>query len=176
MLRNIIVILLAVSSLFAAHLSVLNGVVRAHTEVFGDSTIDPQTRGVVSHLRMDGDVETMKGRVEVSMADLKSDNAKRDEHMMQTIEANRFPHATYRFEKVTKKRGDHYVVEGVLTFHGVQRPLRIDAQIQNGAHTLAFLGHSVFKMSDYGVKPPKLFFLTVRDRIDLTIDVTLKKE
>ncbi|WP_353662259.1 YceI family protein [Hydrogenimonas sp. SS33] len=176
MKRMIFTILLAASGLFAANLSVEKGVVKAHTEVFGDSTIDPETRGLTSRLTMAGMPETIQGSVDISMTVLKSDNAKRDEHMMEAIEADRFPRATYTFEKVTKKRGDGYVVEGVLTFHGVKRPLKIDARIFNGARTLSFAGHSSFNMSDYGVQPPKLLFLTVRDRIDLAIDVTFKKE
>jgi hypothetical protein len=30
-------------------------------------------------------------------------------------------------------------------------------------------------MTDFGIKPIKMMFLTVRDQVDLTVDLTLKK-
>jgi len=165
----------AASSLMASSLIVTTGSVKAHTEVFGDSTIDPVTRRITSHLTMPNGIESIKGSIDVSVKKLKSDNETRDEHMVEAIASNTYPLAKYTFKSVTKT-GNRYKIDGILNFHGVQKPLSINADIREKSGTVALKGKASFKMSNYGVKPPKLLLLTVRDRIDLSVDVTFRKK
>ncbi|BAF72027.1 YceI family protein [Sulfurovum sp. NBC37-1] len=175
MKKTLLLSLLAASSLMASSLIVTNGSVKAHTEVFGDSTIDPVTKSITSHLSMGNSVESIKGSVDVSVRKLKSDNETRDEHMVEAIASDKYPLATYTFKSVTKT-GNQYKIDGILNFHGVQKPLSIKADIAEKPGSVALKGKASFKMSDYGVKPPKLLLLTVRDRIDLSVNVTFKKK
>jgi len=158
----------------ASDLVVTTASIKAHTEVFGDSTIDPVTTSLTSRLSMSGGIETIKGTVDASIRLLKSDNAKRDEHMVKAIESDKYPLATYSFKEV-KKAGAKYKISGILNFHGVKKPLSITADIKEKNGKVSFKGQGSFKMSSYGVKPPKLLLLTVRDQIDLDIDVQFKK-
>lgn len=166
--------LLVSSSLMAGNLTVTQANVQAHTEVFGDSTINPQTTHLSSHLKMGKRIESIRGTIDISMKSLKSDNADRDEHMMKAIESSKYSLATYTFKEV-KKTASGYKVNGILNFHGVKKPLSINANIKKIKNGLSFKGVSHFLMSSYGVTPPKMFFLTVRDRIDLNINVLFKK-
>ena len=175
MQKTLLISLLTLSSLFAQNLVVTQGQVKAHTEVFGDKHIEPLTKSIVSHLQMDGDITSIKGSVDVSVLKLKSDNADRDEHMVKALESKAYPLASYTFKKV-QKNDKGYVIDGVLKFHGVSRPLKVYADIQDKGNTLLLKGKSSFKLSDYRVKPIKLLFMTVRDKIDLKINVTFKKQ
>jgi len=148
--------------------------VQAHTEVFGDSSIDPTTTDLISHLSMEKSIESIKGSIDISIEKLKSDNSKRDEHMVESIESAKYPFATYTFKEV-KKSSTGYTVNGILNFHGVKNPLTIEANIKKTKDGLSFKGNSGFLMSSYNVTPPTMFFLTVRDQIDLNIDVMFKK-
>ncbi len=162
------------TSLMAQKLVVNHGIVKAHTEVFGDSSIDPATTGIISHLTMGKEITSIKGSVDVSILKLKSDNDERDEHMVVALESKSYPVSTYIFTKV-QKASHGYTINGVLNFHGVKKPLNIDADITQKGKEIIFHGKSSFLLSDYKIKPIKLLFLTVRNKIDLTIDVTFKK-
>lgn len=162
------------TSLMAQKLVVNHGIIKAHTEVFGDSSIDPATTGIISHLTMGKELTSMKGSVDVSILKLKSDNDERDEHMVEALESKNYPLSTYTFSSV-KKSSHGYIVKGTLNFHGVKKPLQINADITKKGREIIFHGKSSFLLSDYKVKPIKLFFLTVRNKIDLAIDVTFKK-
>ena len=174
MKKSIIFALLTASSLMASNLVVTSASVKAHTEVFGDSTIDPVTTSLTSRLSMSAGIESIKGTVDVSIRLLKSDNADRDEHMVEAIESNKYPLATYSFKEV-KKGAKGYNISGILDFHGVKKPLNITADIIDKDGKVSFKGKGSFKMSAYGVEPPKLLLLTVRDQVDLDIDVKFKK-
>jgi polyisoprenoid-binding protein YceI len=158
----------------AGNLMITQADVQAHTEVFGDSTINPRTTNLTSHLTMENKIESIRGAIDISMLDLKSDNADRDEHMAKSIESAKYTLATYTVKEV-KKSAKGYSVNGILDFHGVKKPLTIQAEIHNNKGEITFKGTSSFLMSSYNVTPPKMFFLTVRDQIDLTIDVKFKK-
>lgn len=175
MKKSIIFTLLTASSLMATNLVVTTASIKAHTEVFGDSTIDPMTTSLTSRLSMEKGIESIRGTVDASIRLLKSDNETRDEHMVKAIESDKYPLATYRFKEV-KKVGSKYKISGILNFHGVKKPLSITADITDKNGKVSFRGKGSFKMSSYGVKPPKLLLLTVRDQIDLDIKVQFKKQ
>ena len=48
-----LVVLALVASMYAGNLSFESGSIKAHTEVFGDSTIDPIAKKATSHLNME---------------------------------------------------------------------------------------------------------------------------
>ena len=166
--------MLTSSWLMAANLIVTQANVQAHTEVLGDSSINPHTTSLTSHLSVGKNIESLKGSIDISISKLKSDNSDRDEHMVEAIHSGKYPLATYTFKKV-KKSATGYTVNGILNFHGVKNPLTIQAKIEKTKKGLSFKGTSSFLMSSYNVAPPKMFFLTVRDQIDLNIDVMFKK-
>ena len=166
----LLVIMATTTYLTAGNLVVTNGQVKAHTEVFGDSSINPSTTGLNSHLTMGKNIESIRGSIDISMSILKSDNKDRDEHMLEAIEDVKYPVAKYTFKDVVKS-DNGYIVNGILDFHGVKKPLVIQAKIMKSNKKVNFKGTSSFLMSSYDVKPPKMLFLTVRDQIDLDIDV-----
>lgn len=175
-MRNTLLLMIALAAVLgAAPLKVVTGHVKAHTEVFGDSTIDPQTDAIISHLESDGTPESLSGYVTVAVSKLVSDNADRDEHMHEAMASSDFPEAVYTFGTIAKN-DTGYTVEGSLTLHGVIKPLTLEVQMTQEDNHLKMSGTGSLLMSNFGIEPPTLLFLTVRDRVDITFDLTLSQE
>lgn len=164
-----------VASMYAGNLSFESGAIKAHTEVFGDSTIDPIAKRATSHLVMDTNPSTLKGTIEVSMGDLISDNKKRDEHMLEVLKSDSFPKAVYDVKEVIAKGGNAYTLKGTMSLHGVTKPLSFDGTIIEESGKVHIKTASALKMTDFGIKPIKMMFLTVRDQVDLSVDILLKR-
>lgn len=166
---------LLASSVYAGNLSFESGAIKAHTEVFGDSSIDPVTKKIASSLSMEKDPSTLKGTVEASMLDLISDNKARDEHMRETMECDRFHMAVFDIKDVVSKGGDNVILKGSMNLHGVTKPLSFEGSITQEGNKVRIKASGMLKMSDFGIKPPKMVFLTVRDQVDLNVDMVLKR-
>lgn len=175
MIRLSIAALLLASSVYAGNLSFESGTVKAHTEVFGDSTIDPVFKKGVSRLSMDDSVSSLRGSLDVSIGDFISDNKKRDEHMYEAMEKDKFPKATFEIKEVVTKGGDNAVLKGTLSLHGISKPLSFEGSITQEGQKVHIKAKSSMKMSDYGITPPKMVFVTVRDQVDLNVDMVLKR-
>lgn len=159
---------------FGAQLGVISGSIKAHTEVFGDSTIDPATQKIIVNIQMEDSIESIKGSVAIKSADLVSDNKDRDEHMYEAIEVEKYPTITYKINSVTSKENG-YVLHGEFTLHGVTKTLNVPATIeQKEDGTIALNSSYSILSSEYGIKPIKLLFLTVRDQIDIMVSLNLK--
>jgi polyisoprenoid-binding protein YceI len=163
------------ASVFAGNLSFESGTIKAHTEMVADSTIDPMAKKATSHLSMEANPLTLKGSIDVSMGDLFSDNKKRDVHMQETLESSLFPKATFEIKEVLAKGADHYILKGTMTLHGVSKPISFDGSVIEEDGKVHIKAASGMKMSDFGIVPPSMMFLTVRDQIDLNVDVSLKR-
>ncbi len=168
-------VLALVASMYAGNLSFESGVIRAHTEMVADSTIDPFTKKATSHLAMDANPSTLKGSIEISMSDLYSDNKKRDEHMHETVESSLFPKAVFEVKDVVAKSGDNYTLKGTMSLHGVSKPMSFDGSIVEEGNKVRIKATGGMKMSDFGIIPPSMMFMKVRDQIDLNVDVLLKR-
>lgn len=173
--KSSVIAMVLAASVYAGNLSYESGVIKAHTEVFGDATIDPMSKKATSHLSMEGSPSTLKGSIEVTMSDLFSDNKKRDEHMQEALESKLFPKAVFDVKEVISKGGDAYILKGVMSLHGVTKPMSFEGTIIEESNKVRIKAASDLKMTDYGIKPIKMMFLTVRDQVDLSVDVTLKR-
>lgn len=167
--------ILACTMLYAGPLNFESGSVKAHTEVFGDSTIDPMAKKATSHLSMEASPSTLKGSIEVSMGDLFSDNKKRDEHMQEALESSLFPKAVFDMKEVVAKGGDNYTLKGMMNLHGVTKPMSFEGSVSAEGNKVRIKATSSLKMTDFGMKPIKMMFLTVRDQVDLNVDLELKR-
>jgi polyisoprenoid-binding protein YceI len=167
--------IMACGFLYAGPLDFESGTIKAHTEVLGDSSINPMAKKAVSHLIMAENPATLHGSIEVSMADFMSDNRKRDEHMHESFESTVFPKATFEIKEVVAKGSDGYTLKGLMNFHGVTKAMNFESMITQDSGKVHIKGTADMKMSDFGMKPIKMLFLTVRDQVDLSVDVLLKR-
>jgi len=177
-MKKLLTILILALPLLASNLTLKDGFVSAHTEVLGDSSIDPLNTDLKANISMDDGLESLKGDFSIDMGYFSSDNEDRDENMHETTEVEKFPLAKYTIKKVTKQEGENnYTIAGSLNFHGTDKALSFDAEIIEDSSDLVIKGTSTIMVSDYGVDMPCLggFFLCVDDKVDLFVKATLTK-
>lgn len=163
------------ASVYAGTLTFESGSIRAHTEVFGDSSIDPVFKKAVSHLSMEDSVGSLRGVIDVNIVDFISDNKKRDAHMYETMESDKFPKASFEIKEVLSKGGENVTLKGTMSLHGVTKPMSFEGTVSEEGSKVHIRAKSTMKMSDFGINPPKMVFLTVRDQVDLGVDIALKR-
>ena len=163
------------ASVFGGNLSFESGTIKAHTEMVADKKIDPAAKRAMSHLSMETNPLTLKGTIEVSMVDLVSDNKKRDADMQEALESSIFPKVVFEVKEVVAKGEDNYLLKGTMNLHGVTKPITFEGKITEESSKVRIQATSALKMTDFGIKPPKLLFLSVRDQVDLYVDVLLKR-
>jgi len=171
----LMVISLLATSVFGGNLSFESGTITAHTEMVVDKLIDPFTKKATSYLSMEANPLTLKGTIEVSMGDFISDNKKRDEHMQETLESLSFPKAVFDIKEVVAKGGDRYTLKGTMILHGVSKPISFEGTVAQESNTVHIKVASALKMTDFGIQQPSLMFLKVRDQVDLSVDISLKR-
>lgn len=171
---SLLAIVLA-ASVFGGNLSFESGTIKAHTEMVADKTIDPFTKKATSRLSMETNPLTLKGTIEVSLGDLMSDNKKRDEHMQETLESLSFPKAVFDIKEVVAKGGDLYTLKGTMSLHGVSKPMSFEGTVAQEGNTVHIKVASALKMTDFGIQQPSMMFLKVRDQVDLSVDISLKR-
>lgn len=159
------------SSLLASTLLFSKGEVVAHTEVFGDSEINPKTSTIFSKLTIEDEIITIRGEIDISLIDLKSENKGRDEHMHEVLDSANYTKARFVIEDI-KQAGDYYEVYGTLALHGVKKPLKLIGDISKTENQIKFVLKNSFNMSEFGIEPPTMLFFTVRDQVDISVDTT----
>ena len=173
MYKKILLLVAVPFLLSAANLTLVQGEIKAHTKVFGDSNINPSTKVITVVASMDDAIESLKGKFSIKAQDLKSSKSDRDEHMHEALEVTKYPEIVVDIQSVVKI-GDAYKLDGTVTLHGVTKPLSTIAQINKNENGLTINGSFSVNTTEHGMKPIKLLFLTVRERIDITYDLKLK--
>lgn len=157
----------------ASNLSVQTGEIIAHTEVFGDSEINPTTKDVKADLTMNDTIESIKGKIYFDTISLISDKKTRDEHMYELLQAEKFKTITFDIRSIVKTDVD-YEIKGVLTLNGVQRNIKAKISINKQNNQLLLTGGFSFNLTDFSLEPPTMMFVTVRNQIDISYNITLE--
>jgi polyisoprenoid-binding protein YceI len=123
------------------------------------------------HLSADGSgLRVEKGmRIDVDVSQLKSDEARRDDHMRtMAIETDRFPTASFVTTSdivlpadVTAGGRASVTVAGDLTVHGVTRAVSIPMRAQHAAGRIEVVGSLSFPWAYFDMERPNLSYVTV---------------
>jgi polyisoprenoid-binding protein YceI len=173
MFKLIFIVLLALSA-SATDLAIKSGFIQAHTEVFGDSTINPATQNVSSTLQIEDSFESIQGIISINAADLKSDEEKRDANMYELLQTKLYPVISFEIIKIVKNE-QNYTIMGNLTLNGTTKLISTDAVINQRENEINIFGQFPITLTAFGMEPPKLLFLTVRNEIDITYNLHYTK-
>jgi len=66
-----------------------------------------------------------------------------------TLESGKYPEITFRSSRVEKQAQALWKVEGLLTLHGLTKPVAVT--VQRTGET--YVGHTSIKQTDFGIKP-----------------------
>jgi len=175
-MSKFILFLLLPLILFGGNLSFKDGIIQAHTEVFGDSAIEPSVKNIHTSLSVkNNDLNSLKGSISFKLLDFKSTNRSRDEHMLEMFEASTFNTVSLTIHNVRQKNSI-YILDTTLTMHGVNKDLEIPAKITNNNTTLTLNANFSVKVSDYAMEPPSLLFFTVKDKVNIKANIILLKQ
>lgn len=173
MFKLIVTALLALS-LSATDLPLQSGFIQAHTEVFGDSAIEPATNKVSSALQIEDSVESIKGTIGINTLDLKSSKEDRDANMYELLQATLYPTVSFEIIKIIKNE-QNYTIVGNLTLHGISKLISTEATISQREEKINIFGQFAINLTSFGMEPPTMFFLTVRNQIDITYNLHFTK-
>ncbi len=178
MFTKTIISILATSLLcsvsFAKELHFQEGTIGAQTEILGDSNINPKSSHINANLSMDEAIESLKGDITLELISLKSDNEKRDEHMREALHVKTHPNTFFKLKEVVKE-SDGYHLLGVLTLNNQPKEINTKADIADQNGFVSLKGDFKIKMSEFGIEPPTLLFLSVRDDVVISYDLILAK-
>ena len=171
--KLILIILLSIFS-FANNLTLEKGEIQAHTEIFGDSKIDPRTEDIISTLIIEQNIESIKGKIFFNSLSLISDNLDRDKHMYKLLNIKTNPSITFEIKSI-QKLDTNYQMNGFLTLNGVKKEISTIVIIGEHKQLLNLRGKFSIKLTQFNMEPPTLLFLTVRDKIDINYKLSYTK-
>ncbi|MDD2895326.1 MAG: YceI family protein [Aliarcobacter sp.] len=172
MFKLLVILILALGA-SANTLTIQNGEIIAHTEILGDSQINPTTKDVKSDLTMTDTIESIKGKIYFDTISLISDKETRDEHMYKLLQVEKFKTITFDIRSITKTPED-YEIKGVLTLNGVSKNIKAKISINKQNNQILLTGGFSFNLTDFSLEPPSMMFLTVRNQIDITYNIVLE--
>jgi len=153
------------------------------TSHMGFSTWYGDFTGATGTLSLDPkNIAAAKLEVSIPTASVTTTNAKLDEELKSPawFDAATYPTITFKSTKVTPTGPTTAQVTGDLTFHGVTRPVTLDATFKasgvnpmNKAYTVGFEVKGALKRSDFGVKT---YVPLIGDDVDLTISAPFEKK
>jgi polyisoprenoid-binding protein YceI len=160
---------------FAGQTSAHDAVARTST-VSGSLTVAPAGSG----LRASG----LEFRVR--LADLRSFDqvaglnvARRDQIVGVSLEASRYPDATFQAQGVdlpaAVESGETaaLTIPGQLTVHGVTKPVQLNVQVRLSGGQVQAAGSTSFAMTDFGVDPPQVPITVVQPQVTVEFQLVL---
>ena len=159
---------------FANDLSIIKGEIKAHTEVFGDSEINPQTTNLKSLLTINDKVESIKGEIFFDTLSLVSSKKDRDENMYKLLSSEVHKVISFSIKNIVKNE-TNYDINGVLSLNGVKKEITVKSDINEQNNQIVMVGGFSFNLTDFNLEPPTLLFLTVRNQIDINYNIELKR-
>lgn len=171
---KILVMLCLGLAAFASNLSVQKGEIVAHTEVFGDSQINPTTKEINSFLTMQNDIESIRGKIYFDTITLISQKRDRDSNMYELLNSQKFKTISFDITNIVKNETS-YDINGVLTLNGITKNITAKSEINENKEIILLKGGFSINLTDFNLEPPTMFFLTVRNQIDISYNIELKK-
>ena len=128
-----------------------------------------------------GNVGTLK--VVVPVKKLDSDKSSMNDNMDEALKADKNPDITFTLKNIAVDNGKtktsdpvKVYANGTLTIAGVSKEINVTVLgSKNKDGQLQFAGEQKINMSEYGIKPPTMFFGTVKvgDAVTVKFDLTL---
>jgi hypothetical protein len=124
-------------------------------------------------------VSTVVVTVPSKSLDCDNNNKKMNEHMLKAIKAEENPSIEFRlqsYDLAHEGEGTSATLHGALKLGGVEKPVTITAVTKSAANgALQVTGAYELRMTEYGLKPPKLMMgaFKVNDPVKVNFDLLL---
>ena len=122
----------------------------------------------------------------IQIASIDTRSSKRDDHLKSPdfFDAAKYPVMTFKSAKVTKAGKDKLAVAGVLSLHGVDKPVTLDVETSGdidapgGGVKAGFSATTTIKRSDFGIiwnKTLEKGGFILGDEVKISIDIEAAK-
>ena len=173
-MSKILIILCLSLAAIASSLNIKKGEIIAHTEVFGDSQISPSTKEINTFLTIQKEVESIRGKIYFDTITLISQKRDRDSNMYELLNFQKYKNISFDISSIVKNENGYYI-NGDLTLNGITKNITTNGEIINNKDAILLKGGFSFNLTDFNLEPPTMFFLTVRNQIDISYNIQLKK-
>ena len=173
-MSKILIILCLSLAAIASSLNIKKGEIIAHTEVFGDSQINPSTKEINTFLTIQKEVESIRGKIYFDTITLISQKRDRDSNMYELLNFQKYKNISFDISNIVKNENGYYI-NGDLTLNGITKNITTNGEIINNKDAILLKGGFSFNLKDFNLEPPTMFFLTVRNQIDISYNIQLKK-
>ena len=173
-MSKILIILCLSLAAIASSLNIKKGEIIAHTEVFGDSQISPSTKEINTFLTIQKEVESIRGKIYFDTITLISQKRDRDSNMYELLNFQKYKNISFDISNIVKNENG-YDINGDLTLNGITKNITTNGEIINNKDAILLKGGFSFNLTDFNLEPPTMFFLTVRNQIDISYNIQLKK-
>ncbi|GAB4015000.1 YceI family protein [Spirosoma koreense] len=109
--------------------------------------------------------------VSIKVASFDSDNNNRDSHAMETLEGIKYPNVTFTSSDIHAGDNGTLAAKGTLTFHGVAKPVTLQATHKEAGGKMTLTGEFPVSMSDYKIERPSLMGMKTEDGMILKFNV-----
>jgi len=114
--------------------------------------------------------------VVVKLADIDTDNSLRNRHMLEDLEAEKFPLATLTVPVGSVKEGAADVeARGTFTMHGKSREVPFHYTSKCNAGTCEVEGSAELNLKDFDIKIRSYLGITVKPEVSVTTHFQMKK-
>lgn len=114
-------------------------------------------------------IETVAVSLRVSSFD--SQNTNRDSHALEVLDALKYPTVTFASQSIQPGANGALTIKGNLTFHGVTKPVVMQATRQDKGDRMTIMGGFDINMTEYTVERPSVMGLKADDAIRMSFDV-----
>jgi polyisoprenoid-binding protein YceI len=105
----------------------------------------------------------------VAVKNFNSGNSNRDSHVIEIMEALKFPTITFSSQDISYA-GNRVTAKGSLVFHGQSKEFSISGTQNISGNKLSINGKFDVNMTDFSVKPPSLMGMSTDENINVTFD------
>lgn len=138
-------------------------------------TWDGVSRDVNGAMLYNADTKQIESvAIVVKVASFDSKNANRDSHAIEVLEGIKYPTVTFTAQDIRPNADGTLAITGKLTFHGISKPLTVQATRQETNDGFRVEGTFPISLTDYQIEKPTLMMVPVEDVMALKFSLVFK--
>lgn len=104
-----------------------------------------------------------------------SRNTNRDSHALEALEALSYPKINFTSAQLSRSESN-LIINGSLNFHGITKPLTINAKTYTEGNVIRVEGAFPVTLSEFKVERPSLLFVKIEDEIKINFSFTFRTQ
>jgi polyisoprenoid-binding protein YceI len=110
----------------------------------------------------------------IKVASFDTKNANRDSHAIEVLEGIKYPTVSFTAQDIRPNADGTLAVTGKLTFHGISKPLTVQATRQETNDGFRIDGTFPVSLTDFQIEKPSLMMVPVEDVMALKFSLVFK--